>query len=210
MKTKEELYITLLGNKDKIPEDIWNIYLLKKKKVNWLKIFDYNYKEKIEFLKWFTNELNIFIKNKYIIDDYVIWAWESNVDNGNSFSIGYRTMDNKISSPFNIEISIPLKYYYIEQYRKRELTEKEKILLKSIKIFLEEKWYKPLLLEIAKMETDIIWTNNIPFKEYWEEIISIYDPSFNSLSLKEQIEYISETDYEWPYTIYNVVFWEHW
>ncbi len=207
MKTKEQLYEDLLKEKLKIPKDIFDIYLLKKENLNRLKLDSYNYDKKISFLDNITKEL----MKKIQVENFLVWAWNFDMDNWNSFHIDYRSDDNKIDSPFNIIVSVPFKYYYIDQFRDQILSENQKIIIEKIKFFLEDASYRHISKDICDIQTDIIWVNSMPYKNHEKVHMDMCEEfeTFTEERKKEYREGILEA-YDWPYTIYNVIFWEHW
>lgn len=205
MKTQQELNEIFFNNISKIPKDILDIYYSKKENINWLKLWEYDYDEKINYLESLSKKLKLTTNS----DNYIVWVWNANMDYWNSFNVGYRSKDNNISCPFNIIASIPFKYYNIYQFNKRKILKEEKIIIEQIVKLLENEWYKKLSNNICEIETDIVWITKMPYNNYLKHIKEIY-PEINNYTNEEQLEYIKSTDYNWPYTVYNLVFWEHW
>jgi hypothetical protein len=218
IKTQKEAYEILLKNKEKIPNDIWDIYLSKKKNLKWLWLDNQNFEEKEKFLKWLSEELYIYIINRYYVKDFLIRAWRANVYHWDSFLVFYRTEYNKIVAPYGIICSRPFKYFYIRHYEGKTLRQEDMVIITYIRKFLEKKWYRELSKEIVKIETDIIWDMNMPYENFKNRMIKSSeiekDYYFLNMSEEEKKDYIlwissgMWTCYDWVYTIHDVVFGE--
>ncbi|QFR39003.1 hypothetical protein A9Q91_02100 [Candidatus Gracilibacteria bacterium 28_42_T64] len=204
---RDECLKKILENKDKLPKEILEIYKSRKGNIDYFQETKKSFERDKKFIKKISDEL-IKLVNK---PHYALGASRSNTFGSNIFSIGFHSKDMTKFSPFNIAVSLDVPYYYIEQVREEKVEGEILEIINKIIPFLKEKLYKTLPLELWKIPTDIVGSYSMPYEDHVKVHMDMCEEfeTFTQERKKEYREGILEA-YDGPYTIYNVIFGEHW
>lgn len=222
---KKEIQKIFEENKNKIPKDILEFYEYKITNPSFIRDYykDYNY-DVIKYRKYYE-ELTIEFNSLYCFNsNYDIDFWCLEVDWSSIWDFNYRNKKDNIHLQFFIKIWDFYKYYYVERRWDRELTSDEILIMEKFHEFMNKKWYKQLPKEIWDIPTDIVWNEFMPYDDHiekqrdkykewtkdWHYEIEEMDYWFIPKDREKDFEYWCKDLYEWPYTIFHVVFGEPW